>query len=445
MNEKAMSVHNAVGTEDLNPFHIAAQQFDRAAGYLPRPKRGLIEFLKHPARTVIVEFPVELADGSVRTFTGYRVLHSQIRGPGKGGIRYHPDVSLDEVRALASWMTWKCALIDVPFGGAKGGVCCNPKELSTADLRKLTRRFVSDLGDLIGPHTDIPAPDVYTNAQTMAWIYDTYAMMHPGRNNRPVVTGKPLDIGGSEGRHEATARGCLFACRRALARGVVPGLSELRNARVAIQGFGNAGGIAAQLFQEAGARVIAVSDSRSGILHEHGLNIPDVLAHKERMGTVGGLTGTRRLSNEELLELECDVLIPAALENQIRRDNVAAVRARFICEAANGPTTPAADRILFERGIPVLPDILANSGGVCVSYFEWVQNNENEQWDEAMVNHKLQVKMERATDDVLARQAELNQDAGGEAHLGKADLRTAAMLLAVERVVQVALERGIWP
>jgi glutamate dehydrogenase (NAD(P)+) len=428
-------------TEDLNPVGIAAQQFDRAIAYLPQLKRGLIELLKHPTRTVIVEFPVELDNGSVRTFAGYRVLHSQVRGPGKGGLRYHPDVTLDEVRALAAWMTWKCALIDVPFGGAKGGVCCNPKELSTTELRKITRRFISDLGDLIGPHTDIPAPDVYTNAQTMAWVYDTYAMMHPGRNNLPVVTGKPLDMGGSQGRNEATARGCLVACRAALARGVVPGLTDVAGARVAIQGFGNAGSIAAMLFHEAGAHIIAVSDSYGGIFREDGLDLEAAGAHKAQTKSVVGLPGTRTVTNAELLTLECDILIPAALESQIRRDNAAAVRARFICEAANGPTTPTADRILFEKGIPVLPDILANSGGVCVSYFEWVQNIENEQWDLEAVNHKMGTKMERATAAVIARQAEIDRGAGSAA----ADLRTAALVLAIERVAKVALERGIWP
>jgi glutamate dehydrogenase (NAD(P)+) len=427
--------------EDLNPFHIAAQQFDRAAALLPQLKRGLIDFLKHPARTVIVEFPIELADGSVRIFTGYRVLHSQVRGPGKGGIRYHPSVTLDEVRALAAWMNWKCALIDVPFGGAKGGVCCNPKELNESDLRKITRRYISDLGDLIGPHTDVPAPDVYTSAQTMAWIYDTYAMMHPGRNNLPAVTGKPLDIGGSHGRNEATARGCLFACQRALAHGLLSGLKDVRGARLVIQGFGNAGSIAARLFHEAGARVLAVSDSHGGIYREEGLDVAAVSAHKARGGTVAGMAGARTITNAELLSLDCDILIPAALENQIRRDNVAAVRARLICEAANGPTTPAADRILSERGVPVLPDILANSGGVCVSYFEWVQNIENEQWDLDEVNHKLRTKMERATDAVLDRQAEVNRAGESEA----VDLRTAALLVAIERVARVTLERGIWP
>jgi glutamate dehydrogenase (NAD(P)+) len=427
--------------EDLNPFHIAGQQFDRAAALLPQLRSGLIEFLKRPARTVILEFPVELEDGSVRTFTGYRVLHSHVRGPGKGGFRFHPDVTLDEVRALAAWMTWKCAVIDVPFGGAKGGVCCNPKELWEGDLRKITRRYISDLGDLIGPHTDIPAPDVYTNAQTMAWIYDTYAMMHPGRNNLPVVTGKPLDIGGSHGRNEATARGCLFASQRALARGVVPGMADVRGARVVVQGFGNAGGIAAKLFTEAGAKVIAVSDSRGGVYREEGLDLAAVAAHKARTEGVTGVSGAKGIRNEELLGLECDILVPAALENQIRRDNAAAVRARLVCEAANGPTTPAGDAILFGRGIPVIPDILANSGGVCVSYFEWVQNNENEQWDLEEVNHKLQVKMDRATDVVLDKQAEVNAKAG----VAPVDLRTAAMLVAIERVAHVAMERGIWP
>jgi glutamate dehydrogenase (NAD(P)+) len=436
MKKKSTLAEN--GSEDLNPFHIAAQQFDRAAALMPNLKRGLIDFLKRPARTVILEFPIELEDGSVRTFTGYRVLHSQVRGPGKGGIRYHPDVTIDEVRALSTWMTWKCAVIDVPFGGAKGGVCCNPKELQESDLRKITRRYISALGELIGPHTDIPAPDVYTNAQTMAWIYDTYAMMHPGRNNLPVVTGKPLDIGGSHGRNEATARGCLFACQRALLRGTVAGLETVQGARVAIQGFGNAGSIAAQLFQEAGARIVAVSDSGGGIHLDKGFDVPALIAHKTKTGAVAGFAG-RAIDNADLLSLECDILIPAALENQIRQDNAGAVRARFICEAANGPTTPAADRILFERGIPVLPDILANSGGVCVSYFEWVQNNENEQWDLDGVNLKLRTKMERATDTVINKQAE-------RAGTGKPiDLRTAALLVAVERVAHVAVERGIWP
>ena len=430
--------------EDLNPYHISAQQFDRAAAYMPELKRGLIEFLKRPDRTVIVEFPIEMDDGSVQMFTGYRVLHNNVRGPGKGGIRYHPDVTVDEVRALASWMTWKCAVIDVPFGGAKGGVAFNPKTVTIADIRKITRRYISDLGDLIGPYTDIPAPDVYTDANTMAWIYDTYAMMHPGRNNLGVVTGKPLNIGGSFGRNEATARGCLFAAERALVRGLVAGRDGVDGARVAIQGFGNAGSIAARLFQEAGARIIAVSDSKGGVHREEGFDVDQLHTHKEKTGSVVGLAHSQTITNGELLSLDCDILIPAALENQIRRDNAHMVRARMICEAANGPTTPAADRIFQERGIPVLPDILANSGGVCVSYFEWVQNNENEQWDLGEVNHKLRTKMERATDAVIEKQSLLNRSPLAKT-LGPADLRTAALIVAIERVADVALKRGIWP
>lgn len=430
------------GTEDLNPFHISGQQFDRAVAYMPHLKRGLIDYLKQPGRTLIVEFPVEMEDGSVRVFTGYRVLHSQVRGPGKGGIRYHPGVNLDEVRALAAWMSWKCAVIDVPFGGAKGGIAFNPKEHSEAVIRKITRRYISDLGDLIGPYTDIPAPDVYTDARTMAWIYDTYSMMHPGRNNLGVVTGKPLDIGGSHGREEATARGCLFAAERALVRGMVTGRDGVDGARVVVQGFGNAGANAARLFQEAGAVIGAVSDSQGGIYNDNGLDLAAVRAHKARTGTVVGAPSTRTIRNSDLLTLACDLLIPAALENQIRADNARQVRAKFICEAANGPTTPAADRILQDRGIPVLPDILANSGGVCVSYFEWVQNNENEQWDLEEVNHKLRVKMERATDAVIEKQAQTNRTPNAN---GPVDLRTAALMVAIDRVAEVALKRGIWP
>ena len=432
--------------EDLNPFHIAAQQFDRAVLCMPHLKKGLIEVFKRSNRAVIVEFPVETDDGSIRIFTGYRVLHNQMRGPGKGGIRFHPAVTLDEVRALAAWMTWKCAVIDVPFGGAKGGIAFNPKEHTAADIRKITRRYIAELGDLIGPYTDIPAPDVYTDARTMAWIYDTYSMMHPGRNNLGVVTGKPLDIGGSHGRNEATARGCLFAAERALVRGVVPGRDGVDGARVVVQGFGNVGANAAQLFRDAGAAVIAVSDSKGGIHNDDGLDPAALAAHKEKTGTVVGAHGTRTISNAELLSLECDILIPSALECQLRSDNAAAVRAKLVLEAANGPTTPAADRILEERSIPVLPDILANSGGVCVSYFEWVQNNENEQWDLQEVNHKLRVKMERAADAVIEKQAQLGRLRGQlPADPGQIDLRTAALVLAVERVADVALKRGIWP
>jgi glutamate dehydrogenase (NAD(P)+) len=449
--KKAAATKSEAAAEDLNPFRIAAQQFDHAVSYLPDLKAGLIEFLKQPDRTIKIEFPIELDDGSVENFVGYRVLHSRVRGPGKGGIRYHPDVTADEVRALASWMTWKCAVADIPYGGAKGGVVCNPKELSSVVLRRITRRYVADLGENIGPYVDIPAPDVYTDAQTMAWIYDTYDMMHPGRNNLPVVTGKPVEIGGSLGRHEATARGLLFATQQALKRGVVKGLKSVDGAKVVVQGFGNAGSIAADLFHEAGAKIIAVSDSQGAIVKESGLKPGAVVEHKEAKRSVVGFAGAKTITNADLLALSCDILIPAALECQIRADNAAAVQARFIAEAANGPTTPAADRTLFENGVPVLPDILANSGGVTVSYFEWVQNIENEKWDEAEVNGKLKTKMERATDAVIDKQVEINEQvrsgklkAKGK-ELEPIDLRTAALLVAISRVAKVALERGIWP
>jgi glutamate dehydrogenase (NAD(P)+) len=381
-------------------------------------------------------------------------VHSRVRGPGKGGIRYHPAVTADEVKALASWMTWKCAVVDVPFGGAKGGVVCDPKKLTTSDIRKITRRFIAELGDNIGPHTDIPAPDVNTNAGTMARIYDTYQMMHPGENNLPVVTGKPVEMGGSLGRREATARGSLFATQRALTRGVVPGRDSVDGATVVVQGFGNAGAIAAQLFHEAGAKIVAVSDSKGGIFLSSGLKPDDVIDHKRRTGSVVGLPGTKALDNRALLEIECDILIPAALENEIRGDNAAAVKAKLIVEAANGPTTPAADKILFAKGIPVLPDILANAGGVTVSYFEWVQNIENERWEEDEVNAKLKVRMERATNAVIDAQQEINgsldalDDGRRELFndpLTPVDLRTAAHTLAIKRVVKVTMERGIWP
>ncbi len=443
-------------TEDLNPFHIAQQQFDNAARYIGDLDAGLAEFLKRPSRMIEVEFPIETAEGEVRNYVGYRCVHNRARGPGKGGIRYHPDVTADEVRALASWMTWKCAVLDVPFGGAKGGVVCDPKKRTKDDLRKITRRFIAELGDTIGPYTDVPAPDVNTNAETMAWIYDTYDMMHKGKNNLGVVTGKPVDIGGSLGRNEATARGCLFCTQRALARGIVPGLNSVVGAQVAIQGYGNAGAIAAELFAAEGARIVAVSDSRGGIHNPEGLDPRAALKHKKETGSVVGLSGTKKISNEELLTIPCDILIPAALENVIRADNVAEIQAKLIVEAANGPTTPAADKILFERGIPVLPDILANAGGVTVSYFEWVQNNEYEQWDEDEVNLKMHIKMERATDAVMDKQRETNgsltsagkerpkRESAGNALLS-VDLRTAAYILAISRVAHVTLERGIWP
>jgi glutamate dehydrogenase (NAD(P)+) len=427
-------------SENLNPYDIAQQQFDLACQYVAELPDGMRVWLRGCTRLIKVEFPVVMDDGAVRTFAGYRALHSRVRGPGKGGIRYHPDVNGDEVRALASWMTWKCAVADIPFGGGKGGIVCDPKQLSKDERRRITRRFIVELGDTIGPHTDIPAPDVNTDAETMAWIYDTYDMMHPGKNNLPVVTGKPVGMGGSLGRNEATARGCLFVTQRAIKQGAVPKLESLEGARVAIQGYGNAGSIAARLFRAAGARIIAVSDSTGGIYAETGIN-PDLAAQqKAQTGSVVGMKGTKNISNNELLHVECDVLIPAAFENQIRADNVDGVKAKVIAEAANGPTTPAADKVLFERGIPVLPDILTNSGGVTVSYFEWVQNIENEHWSEDHVNEQLRQKMESATDAVLQMQIEIK-----DRHSAAVDLRTAAFALAIKRVSVPAMTRGIWP
>jgi glutamate dehydrogenase (NAD(P)+) len=443
-------------SEDLNPFHIAQQQFDTAAAYIPTLPPGLDEFLKRPERLITVEFPIEKQDGTMLSFIGFRCVHNRARGPAKGGIRYHQDVTADEVRALASWMTWKCAVVDVPFGGGKGGIAFNPKEFSMGDVRKVTRRFIAALGDNIGPHTDIPAPDVNTDAGTMARIYDTYAMMHPGENCLPVVTGKPIELGGSRGRREATSRGCLFCVQQALKRGVVPGRDSVRGATVVIQGYGNAGSYAAQLFAEQGAKIIAVSDSQGGIHDPDGLDWAAALEHKRRTKSVVGYGGCEKVSNTEILTIPCDILVPAALENVIRGDNVADVKAKLVAEAANGPTTPEADKIMFQRGIPVLPDILANAGGVTVSYYEWVQNIENEQWDEDAVNGKLLKKMTRATDAVIDAQQEINSSLDdlqaerekrglGGSPLKPVDLRMAAYVLAIKRVANVTLARGIWP
>ena len=442
--------------EELNPFVIAQRQCDVAAMYLPELDPGLFEFLKRPDKLITVEFPIATSSGEVHNFVGYRAVHSRARGPGKGGIRFHPDVTADEVRALASWMTWKCAVVGVPFGGAKGGVVCDPKSLSERDLHHITRRFIAELGDNIGPHTDIPAPDMGTNAGTMALIYDTYEMMHRGHNNLGVVTGKPVHLGGSLGREEATGRGGLFVAQRALFRGLLQGSSDLAGLTVAIQGFGNVGANAATLFAEAGARIIAVSDSRGGVHSEHGFDPAAAIEHKRATGSLLDLGGCSGVTNEELLTLPCDILIPAALENQLRADNARDVRARMVLELANGPTTPEADAIFHERGIPVLPDILANAGGVTVSYYEWVQNNKTEQWDEDEVNGKLKRIMTKATDAVLDKQDEINgsldaltarrHEMGRDGEpLPPVDLRTAAFVVAVERVAQVTLDRGIWP
>jgi glutamate dehydrogenase (NAD(P)+) len=393
-------------------------------------------------------------DGSIETFEGFRVQYHALLGPCKGGIRYHPDVTLEEVISLAKLMTWKCALVNVPFGGAKGGVICDTKHLSEGELRRITRRFTAELFDVIGPHTDIPAPDLYTDEQTMAWIFDTYDVLHPGNNNRPVVTGKPIDMGGSYGRFEATGAGSVFATRRFLAKGLIPDQQEIAGARIVIQGFGNVGAVAAHAFSREGARIIAVSDTQGGIYCEAGLDPAAVEQFKAAHGTVVGMADTLTITNEELLELECDILVPAALSNQIHGGNANNIKARLVVEAANNPTTPAADEILYQKGIPVLPDILVNAGGVTVSYYEWVQNQANEQWDLEEVIARLQDKIYKAVDTVFNRwqgfvvgeEAPCVAGELAEAPLRQPpDFRTVALVIAIERVIRATLMRGIWP
>lgn len=433
--------------ENLDLFVNAQLQFKRALTWIDDLKAGIVDYLINPNRTIHVRFPIHMDDESIQTFHGFRVLHNRVRGPGKGGIRYHPDVTEAEVSALAAFMTWKTAVVDLPFGGGKGGIVCNPKELSRGELRRITRRFVTELGDAIGPYTDIPAPDVYTDQQTMAWIYDTFDMMHPGENNLAVVTGKPLDIGGSVGRNEATAKGSLFATQQLLKRGVVAGLPAVQDARVAIQGFGNAGGTAARLFYEDGARIVAVSDSQGGIGLDSGIDPNKVLAHKKKHGSVVGFPGCTDISNEELLAYDCDILIPAALECQIRADNANNVKARLIVEAANGPLTMAADENLQSKNILVLPDIVANSGGVVVSYFEWVQNLENQQWDLEKVEKLLKKRMTRAVDETVDRWTALDEKyrSGFNGSHSGPNLRDAALVTAIKRIATVVLQRDIWP
>jgi glutamate dehydrogenase (NAD(P)+) len=444
--------------EDLNPHHIARLQFDEAIPYVDDLKgwKGASEWLFEPERVVKVTLPVVMDDGEVRIFRGYRVLHDTSRGPGKGGIRFFPSVDEDEVKALASWMTWKCAVVDIPFGGAKGGVECDTTKLSIDEKRRITRRFVTALGENIGPYTDIPAPDMYTDADTMAWIYDTYAMLHPNIENLGVVTGKPVDLGGIPGRSTATAQGAVFVAEHLLALGAVPGLSQIEGATVSIQGFGNAGRHAAFILRDLGARIVAVSDSKGGVYSRKGLDLDAVEAHKKETRSVVGTPGTRKIGVKAALEVPCDILIPAAMENQITRENVDKVDAKLIVEAANGPTTPAADRVLSSKGMLVAPDILANAGGVVVSYYEWVQNLEHEQWEERVVHERLRTKMYRAAENVLGTYRRITErfpeyQERWRRHmpeakaLRKPDMRIAAMATAVGRCKLAMDRRGVWP
>jgi len=411
-----------------DPWDIALAQFSIAADKLHLDP-NMREILATCQRELTVHFPVRMADGVVKVFAGYRVQHNTTRGPGKGGIRYHPAVTIGEIKALAMWMTWKCAVVGIPYGGAKGGVVCDPKMMSAQQLETLTRRYTTEIELLIGPERDIPAPDVNTNAQTMAWIMDTYSMHH-GYTSLAVVTGKPLSIGGSEGRREATARGAVYTIIEAAKH---LGL-DLEGARVVVQGFGNAGSFSAKLMAELGATVVGLSDTSGGIHNPKGIDPNKVDAYKRETGSLVGFPGAEKVSNAELLELDCEILIPAAIENQIGEHNAPRIKAKLIAEAANGPTSPEADRVLHDRGVFLIPDILCNAGGVTVSYFEWVQDLQNLFWREATINARLKEIMVKSFTDVLDM-----------ADKNKVDMRTAAYMVAVARVAEATLTRGIYP
>ena len=414
--------------ENLNPFAIAQKYFEQAADRLGLDQ-GLRAILRTPKRALTVAVPVKMDDGQYKVFTGHRVQHNIARGPAKGGIRYHPDVTLDEVKALASWMTWKCACLDLPFGGGKGGVSVDPRKLSLGELERLTRRYASEILPIIGPEQDIPAPDVYTNSQTMAWIMDTVSMTR-GATTLGVVTGKPLGLGGSKGRDRATARGVQFVLREACRQRKLP----LKGAKVAVQGFGNAGGTLASLLAEEGARIVAASDSSGGVHDPKGLDVKALHAHKDKGEGFRTFKGGAPITNKQLLELPVDILAPSALENQITAANAARIKAKVVAEAANGPTTPLADDLLFKRGRTVIPDILANAGGVTVSYFEWVQDFYSYFWEDDEVDKRLEVAMVRAYRAVAEA-----------AQRHKCSLRGGAYVVAVGRVSDATKLRGIFP
>lgn len=408
-------------------FESVQIQFDEAAKRL-KIDRGILEFIKVPRRSVEINLPVQMDNGKFKIFTGYRVQHSLIRGPSKGGIRYHPNVNLDEIKALAAWMTWKCAVVNIPFGGAKGGIACDPSVMSQKELERLTRRYTADLIEIFGPEVDVPAPDVNTNEQTMAWFMDTYSM-HARHTVRSVVTGKPIEMGGSLGRKEATGRGVLITVKEAAKHLNM----HLSGSSVVIQGFGNVGSMAAKLFNEEGSMIVAVSDVYGGIYNPKGLDIPKLLQYAEKKKTVVGFPKSRPINNQKLLELECDILIPAALENQITRSNAHHIKAKILAEGANGPTTPEADKILDKKKVFVIPDILCNAGGVTVSYFEWVQDRMGYFWTEEEVNERLENIMTKAFGDVLEMSLR-----------HKVNMRIAAFMVAIKRVVDVIKLRGIY-
>lgn len=414
--------------EELNPFEIAKQQFNRAADYLDLDA-SMRHVLQNAKRQLIVSIPVKMDGGDVQVFEGYRVQHNIARGPAKGGIRYHPNVTLDEVKALASWMTWKCATVGIPYGGGKGGVICDPKSLSRNELERLTRRYAFEIAPIIGPDRDIPAPDVYTDEQTMAWIMDTISMVR-GHTELGVVTGKPISLGGSQGRAEATARGCLYSLREACrVRN-----TSLKGARVAVHGFGNAGANIARLVAADGAKVVAACDSRAGIYAENGIDVAAALTHKAKTRSLAGLPGTTEMAPTDIVSVDCDILLPSALENAITLKNVGSVKAKIIAELANGPTTPGADRILADEGVFLVPDILANAGGVTVSYYEWVQDQNSFFWTEEQINQTLEQTMRTAFNSVHETASRYDTD-----------MRTGAYILAVSRVAEATSVRGIFP
>ncbi len=413
--------------QETNPWIAAAARFDEAAAKL-NLEDGMRKILKSPAREITVNIPVMLDDGRMEVFTGYRVQHSVARGPGKGGIRFAPDVTLDEVRALASWMTWKCAVVNIPFGGAKGGVICQPNMMSAGELERITRRYTSEIIEFLGPERDVPAPDINTNDQTMAWIMDTYSM-HVRQTMTAVVTGKPMSLGGSLGRPEATGRGCMLVTREALKK---LGL-DAKTPRIVIQGFGNVGGMAARLMSRLGYRIISIVEYDGAVFNDAGLDIEALMKHRKETGSIRGFSGGEDMDKGEALFLECDVLIPAATENVIHSGNADRLRCRILCEGANGPTTPPADDVLARNGVFVIPDILANAGGVTVSYFEWVQDRQGFFWSEAEVNERLEqimVNSFAAVVDYAEKHGVHN--------------RIAAYMLALDRVASCIKMRGIY-
>jgi len=411
--------------EELNPFKIAQEQLDMAAKLL-KLDPAVHSVLREPKRVLEVTFPVRMDNGQVKTFKGFRVQYNDARGPCKGGIRFHPQETLDTVKALAAWMTWKTACVGIPLGGGKGGVICNPKEMSRAELERLSRGYIDAIGMIIGPELDIPAPDVYTDPQIMAWMMDEFAKIR-GHNAPGVITGKPIPLGGSQGRGDATARGAVYTIREATKKLNIP----LKDATVAVQGYGNAGSYAAILLKEMGARVIAVSDSKGGILYEKGLDPQAVLQHKHKTGSVVGYAGAKEITNESLLEEQCDILCPAALENVVTGKNAPRVRAKIVAEVANGPTTPEADEILFKNKVFDIPDFLCNAGGVTVSYFEWVQNTYGLYWPVEEIHDRLDKIMTKAFNDVYDMHLKHN-----------VNMRMAAYILAVQRVAEAMKLRG---